>query len=247
MRVLSTGLAALVLLTAGGLARAEDQARATIDRAIKAVGGEETLKAWQSMTWKVKGKMHVMGQSMPYTADYFFQSPNKVRFDMAMNFQGQDMKLSVMSNGEKAWEIGMGQEREMEAGKFKEFKHTGYAMNVTMLMPLKDPAYKLTSLGDSQEEGKTLAGVKVSREGQRDVSLFFDKATGLLYKSAYRAYDEFENKEVNQEVYFQNYQDKDGKKFFTNMTIKRDGKVFLEEELSHQQSKQFEAKFFEKS
>ena len=54
-------------------------------------------------------------------------------------------------------------------------------------------------------------------------------------------------KEVQQDVYFQNYVDKDGKKYFAKMTIKHDGQVYIEEEMADQKMGPLEDKMFEKS
>jgi hypothetical protein len=195
MRFFSAAIAALAVLGVTVPVQAEE-ARDIIDKGIAALGGPKALETQKAMTWKVKGTFHAFGAPIPYTADYAFKFPNKLRFDMAMNAQGQEMKMTVLYNGQKGWEIALGQEQEMTETKRKETHHMVHAMSVSMLLPLADKAYRLTSLGDSQDGGRTLVGVKVSREGERDVSLFFDKATGLLHKSSFRALDEIQMKEV---------------------------------------------------
>lgn len=246
MRLLPTAAAVMALLAAQATVRAED-AMEVINKAIAAHGGEKALQEQGTMTWKVKGNYHGMGQAMPYTADYAFKVPNKFRFDIKANVGGQEMKMTAMSNGQKGWESMGDAEREMEADKYKWFRHNVYSMQVSLLFPLKDKAYKLTSLGDSQEDGKKLTGVKVSKEGELDVSLFFDKATGLLYKSSTQGYSEAQMKAVPQDVYFLNYTDKDGKKYFAKMVIKQEGKVYIEEEMTDQKTGPLEDKMFEKA
>jgi hypothetical protein len=245
MRLLPTTLAVLAVLATQATVRADD-AMDVVNKGITAHGGEKALQEQSSMTWKVKGNFHGLGQAMPYTADYAFKGPNKFRMDLAMNFQGNDMKMAAGSNGTKGWEVMGGNEQEMAAEKYKEFRHNVYSMSVAMMFPLKDKAFKLTSLGDSMEDGKTLAGVKVSKEGERDVSLFFDKATGLLYKSSTKVNSELQMKEVTQDVYFQNYTEKDGKKYFTKMVIKHDKQPYIEEEMTDQKPGQIDDKRFEK-
>jgi hypothetical protein len=120
----------------------------------------------------------------------------------------------------------------MEKAKSEEFSHNVYVMNLTQLYPLKEKEYTLTSLGESKVKDQPAVGVKVSRKGRRDVSLFFDKKTGLLIKSSTRVHDEFANKEVTQDVYLSNYRDLEGRKVFDRLTIERDGKPFVVEEFS---------------
>jgi len=90
------------------------------------------------------------------------------------------------------------------------------------------------SLGESKHGEQTMVGIKVTREGKRDVSMFFDKKTGLLTKVTSRVIDEFSKKEVTQDVVMTGYRDKDGVKVFDKMSILLDGKELLVEEMSDQ-------------
>jgi hypothetical protein len=238
MRIRCGSLTLLVVLMATRSlpALADDAtARAVVDKGIKAMGPAEVLAKYKADAWKARGKMTMMGQTLPYTCEYMFQAPDRFRFVMDGEFGGQKIRITAAGAQSKAWEQAAGQVRDMLEPKLKEFNHNIYTIWVSMLTPLKDPAFKLTSLGDVKSiDGHTQAGVKVSREGQRDVSLFFDKSTGLLTRSLTWVMDEFSNKEVTQEVVFSDYKNKDGVMQFGKMTILRDGKPFIEEEIFDQ-------------
>jgi hypothetical protein len=207
-------------------------ARAIVERGIKAMGPEDVLARHKAHAWKVKGKISLMGQSLPYGCEYMFQEPDRFRFVMDMEFMGQKVQLTAAGVGGKAWEQAAGQVRDMPEDKLKEFNHNIYTIWISSLLPLRDPAFKLTTLGETKSiTGQTHVGIKVSREGQRDVTLFFDKNTGLLARTITRVHDEFSNKEVTQEVTFSDYKAKDGVTAFGKMVITRDGKPFIEEEL----------------
>jgi hypothetical protein len=223
----------LSVLLIVGTARADDaDARAIVEKGLKAMDPMGKAAKYKADSWKAKGKFHFMGQAVPYDCEYLFSAPDRLRFVMDMEFMGQKMKLTVAGADGKAWEHGMGQTREMPPEKLKEHNHHIYTMWVSMLTSLKDPAFKLTSLGEVKSiKGETQVGVRVSREGHRDVTLFFDKPTGLLMRSMTRTVDEFSNKEVSQEVIFSEYKPLDGIMQFGKMTILRDGKTFIEEEL----------------
>jgi hypothetical protein len=220
--------------TASSQAADPDEARKTVERAIQALGGEEKLARHKAMTWKANGVFHAFGAALPYTCNYFFQVPDDIRFEMTFEMGGQKIELVVTSNGEKGWEKGMVQVREMAKEKFAEFKHETYLFWVLTLVPLRDPAFALSALGESKFNDRAVVGVKVSRKDHRDVLLYFDKETGLMAKCETRVFDEFSGKEVVQESAVSDYKDLDGIKCFLKLTIKRAGNLFLQEELSEQ-------------
>ena len=222
----------ILLPVASKAADPKDDPQAIVDRAIQAHGGAAKLAMANAHTWKTKGSMDAGGMKMDYMAEYIFASPDEFRFDVDMAAGGMKIKLSVATDGKIAWEQ-MGTElREMAKEKHLEFAHTVYVMNLSLLTPLKDKACKLTSLGESKHGDQTLVGIKVSREGRRDVNMYFDKKTGLLTMTSSKVMDEFANKEVLQETLMTGYRDKDGFKIFEKLTIKRDGKDFIVEEMS---------------
>ena len=70
--------------------------------------------------------------------------------------------------------------------------------------------------------------MKVSHKGHADVSLYFDKDTGMLVKSERKAKDPMAGTDVQQENLYSDYQDIDGVKHYKKRTINRDGKVYNE-------------------
>ncbi len=245
-RMMRIGLVLSTLFTVATVSGAEkDQARAIVEKAIKAHGGEKAKI--NAQTWHVKGSMDFMGQKQPYTAIYTYALPNKFRFDLEMEMGGQKVKLIAASNGKHAWEKMGNFIRDMSKEKTLEFNHNVYSMSLTSLFPLRNKKYKLTTLGESKVGDKTVAGILVQKKGKRDVSLFFDKKTGLLAKTKTKIISEFTGKEAKQEVYFTGYQKKDGIMIFDKLTIKVDGQGFIEEEYSkHRTLKKVDPKLFSK-
>jgi hypothetical protein len=229
-------------------AKADDDAKAIVEKAIKAHGGAEKLSKIKAQQWKGTGKMMMGGTAQPYACDYKVMAPDKVRFDMAMDAGGQKIALAVATNGQLAWEQSGDMLRDMAKDKQKEFHHTVYAMHLGRLLPLRESAYTLANAGLHKYGNQVLVGVKVSKPGQRDVTLYFDNKTFLLTKMISKVLDEFQNnKEVEQDVAYLNYRDKDGMKVFDKMVIVRDGKEFITEEFSEQKVvNDMDAKIFEK-
>jgi hypothetical protein len=228
-------------------ASAADDAIAIIDKSIKAYGGAEALDKTKIMQWRSKGTAHAMGVKIAYTADYSWQMPNKMRFDMDATFMDQKIAISAGSDGKTYWEKSMDTVRDMEKKKADAFRHQVYTMSLSLLVPLKGKEYTLSASGEEKIEGKPALGVLVSHKGTPDVMLYFDKESHLIVKQQTQIWDEFTDKDVNQEVFFSDYKDKDGTKIFAKMVIKRDGKIFVEEEFSDQKvTDKLDAKLFEK-
>jgi hypothetical protein len=217
-----------------GSAEQQEEARTIVDKAIQAHGGAEKLAKMKAQGWKAKGKMTLGDQTMMYDCDYIFASPDKFRFDLQMEAGGKKILLTAATDGKAAWEQMVPMLRDMAKEKQEEFHHNVYVMYLLQLTPLKDKAFTLTSLGESKLGEQTLVGVKVTRPGRRDVSLYFDKKTGLLAKTSTRMFDEFSKKDVTQETFPTGYRDKDGRKVFDKLTIQRDGKELIVEEYSGQ-------------
>jgi hypothetical protein len=88
-------------------------------------------------------------------------------------------------------------------------------------------------LPEAKVGDRAAVGVKVSSAGHRDVDLYFDKMSGLLVKSETRVKaEEMDGKEVSQETVFTEFKEIDGAKVATKFVIKRDGKPYVEAELT---------------
>ena len=74
---------------------------------------------------------------------------------------------------------------------------------------LTDKGFTFASLADAQVEGRPVQGFKVSCKDRPDVSLFFDKETGLLVKYGYRAPKTGAAKEVLREIILSDYREPD--------------------------------------
>jgi hypothetical protein len=206
-----------------GLARSQDakDPRAVIDRAIKAMGGEEKLKKHQASTWTEKGTYYGMGDGLPFTGNYAVQWPDKFKMEIEGVF-------TIVFNKDKCWIKNGGETKELDKEETARQASDHRAGWVTTLLPLKDKAFKLTTIGDAEVEKTPAVGVRVTREGYPDVSLYFDKKSGRLIKSAHRSFSQENKKEVNAEMYYKDYKEMDGVQVATHLILKHDGKLFVE-------------------
>jgi hypothetical protein len=203
-----------------------DQARAVVDKAIKAAGGEERLAKFKSQTWANKGNWFGMGDGLPYTANYAVSWPDKYRFEV-------EGFMTYVLDGDKGWIQMMGETREMTKEELAQAKEDRHADWVATLTPLKDKAYKLSLTGETKVNDKPAVGVKVSHKDHQDVMLYFDKDSSLLVKSESKTKAPEEgNKEITQETLYADYKDVEGAKLPMKMTVIRDGKKWVEGENS---------------
>ncbi len=228
------------------VARADDaaDAKAVIEKAIKARGDKALAQ-----TWKDKGVFTAAGAKMNYTADWAFQGPDKYRFVLAGEFGDAKIAITAVVNGEKAWQTDGTKTEEITGEKREQTVNEVYHLWVTSLTPLvREKGFALAAAKGKDIAGKPAVGVTVTRDKKPAVTLYFDKETGLLVKTEVTVKDEFQKwKEVPEEAYFSDYKERDGRKVFTKMRIVRDGKPLIESTLSDQKAAdKLDAKLFEK-
>jgi hypothetical protein len=231
MRHVGHALAAFgFILAVTAPTRADDaaDARALVEKAVKAHGGQDKLDKLPGHTLKFKGKFHGMGQAIDMTGEVASQGNDKQKVDVEVEAGGMKFRFTVVVSGDKGW-TRMGDEvKEMSKDEVAEAKEQAFAGWVATLAPLKDKQFTLATTGETTIEKKTALGVKVSSKGHRDVDLYFDKETGLLIKSETRVKDDGSGQEVSEETFYEDYKEVQGTKQAMKFATKRDGKLFLE-------------------
>ena len=202
-------------------ASASGDARAIIDRAIEATGGEEKLAHFKSQTWSERGTFHGLGNPLPYVSKLAVEWPDKFRMEVP-HF------MTIVLNGDHGWKKERETTTELAKEELAENLEEHHAGFITTLLPLKDKSFHLSVLPETKVDGEPAVGVRVSQEAHKDVKLYFDKSTGLPVKSEWQVKDA--GKEREQETWYKNYKVVDGAKIPMKIVIKRDGKPYLEAE-----------------
>jgi hypothetical protein len=210
--------------------QADDQAdaKAIIDKAIKATGGEAKLLKYKAAIWKGKGKINLMGNDIDFTIETAVQPPKQTRQRSEADFNGMKFERTSIINGDKGWLILMGNTDEMPADQVAAAKEELYAGWVSStLVPLKEAGFKLAPLPEIKVGDRPAVGVKVSHKDHKDLNLYFDKEKGLLLKLQRRAKD-MTGQDVDQETLFTDYKEDNGVQRARKQKTKRDGTDFLE-------------------
>lgn len=235
MRRLVLPLVAVAVAFAGA-ARAEDaEAKKVIDKAIAAHGGAETLAKLKDKSAIIKGKMNINLMGGIDATMEMYAGGQKFKQDLKFSIMGMDFNQSVCYDGKEMWIALNGKVIETLTGKdLDPIKEVIHAEEMAGLALLGEKGLEFSTIGDSKVGEQEVIGIKVSKKDRKDVSLFFDKKTGLLAKVEARGLDFQTKEEVNDERIMHDYKKLDGILKPTRVTMNRDGKKFIEMEITEQ-------------
>src|SRR5205809_7973970 len=78
-----------------------DDSTAVIDKAIKALGGEDALGKAKAATWKTKGTITFMGNDNEVTSTFTMQGLSQFRQEFEGKFGGNKVKGVTVLDGDK--------------------------------------------------------------------------------------------------------------------------------------------------
>jgi hypothetical protein len=206
--------------------------KAILDKAIKALGGEEKLATIKAATWKSKGTITFGGNANPFTAQATVQGLDNYRSEFEGEFMGNKVKGVSVVAGDKGWRKFGDMNMELEKdGLTNEKRNVYLAVIPVTLLPLRDKGFKMEAAPEEKIDGKAAAVIKATGPDGKDFKLYFDKESGLPVKEVAKVVG-FQGDEANQETTFGNYKDFDGIKKATKIVSKRDGENFMEIEVT---------------
>jgi len=224
----SMTIALSIVCVLGLHARADDDVKAVIEKAIKAHGGEQNLTKYQATQQTAKGVLSLQGMDLEFTATISNQLPDKVREEIHLKLMGQKIDVVRVFNGKDGWESAMGTTRDFGDAEMKEAKNNMFENYAESLVPLlKDKDLTVKLIGDDKVDGKPVVGIKVSGKDEKEVKLYFDKDSGLLLKSERKGLGP-SGVEVVSEAFNYDYKDVNGVKQPTKQVAKHDGAKFIE-------------------
>lgn len=220
----------LVVLTSTAAA---DEPKELVEKGVKALGGADRLAKVKGVRTKGKGAIAIMGMNLEFTNEGVIDSKGRMRSEVSFEIMGQKFSVIQVYDGKKGWMSLMGNVMELEGDQLKELQDEIHNRRVSTLLPLlKDNTYTLATIGETKVNGKPAQGVKVSAKDRRDIELYFDPTTGLIVKTIRQAYDQQGMKEVSQETMNSEFKEAGGIKYPSKAVIQRDGKKFLDLEIT---------------
>jgi hypothetical protein len=228
-------VAGLVLLAAPPV-RPPD-ARALVEKAVRAAGGADRLAKSPAATWKGRGTFFGAGgkKGTPFTLEGARQGADRLRLATKSTFRGTTYERVLVVDGKRGWTELDGRAQGLPKDELAEQRERMYANYVASLVPLlREGGFTLAPLGPARVGEREALGVKVARKGRRDVLLFFDATTGRLLKRESAIKDlPGSGKDVKEEVLYEDYRPTpDGALHARKVKVLWDGKRVSEVELT---------------
>jgi hypothetical protein len=206
-----------------GLVRAEEQdAKAILDRAVKALGGQEKLAKVEAFSWKSKGVVVFNGNENESSNQVTVKGLDHYRRE----FGNDQFHGVIVLNGDKGWRKFGDDVRELEGDMLANEKRSVYLHVIPItLVPLHGKGFKVEAAGEEKVGDKPALILKITGPDGKDFTLSFDKESGLPVKQVARVVG-FQGQEQTLETTFADYKEFDGIKKATKIEIKRDGEKF---------------------
>jgi hypothetical protein len=211
-RFLVAVLAVVAGLTYLSTAVADDSPRTIVEKGLKSMGGEAFQARPFAVHFKMRGKVPLGAgakDDFPFTGEVFTQPNSDFRYAFDLDANSATINITMSLVGNKGWRSVGGMLEAVDEASLEEMKIGRYYDQVTSLAPLlNDRSFTLASLGEVKVQGATAVGVQVSSKGQPDIKIFFDKNSGLMIKTEYRAKSSGE-REMLHESYYSDWREPD--------------------------------------
>jgi hypothetical protein len=212
----------------GNPARAADatDVKAILDKAIKALGGEDTLSKVKAATWKAKGTISFGGTDNPVATQSVVQGLDHFRQEFEADFGGNAVKGVTVLAGDTGWRKFGDNQMEMDRDAVANQKRAVYLTVIPItILPLKGKEFKVEATGEEKVGAKPAVGLKVTGPDGKDFSLSFDKESGLPLKLVAKVIG-FMGDEFTLETTFSDYKEMGGIQKATTVESKRNGEKF---------------------
>jgi hypothetical protein len=226
---------ACLLLIAVRTPAADDDAKAIIEKAIKAHGGADRLAKFNAVRSKAKGTIDLAG-GIAFTSESAVQYPDKLKETVEVEVNGNKATVVTVYNGKKGWISINGETKEMDDKLLDAMKEAVHGMQIMRMAFTKDKKCEFSPLGEIKVNDQPAVGVKVSAKDHKEVNLYFDKKTGLLVRMDHQTIDAMTGKEVAEERIITAYQEIDKVQVAKKVVINREGKKYIEVEITEQKS-----------
>jgi hypothetical protein len=206
-----------------GQARADDQdARSIVEKAIKALGGEEKLAKVAAYSWKSEGTVNFNGNENDFNSHVTVKGLDHFRRESG----NDNFHIVVVLAGDKGWRKFGDDFNELEGDALANEKRGVYLQVIPITMvTLKEKGFKYETGGEEKVGDKPAFILKITGPDGKDFTLYLDKESGLPVKQVARVRG-FQGQEATAETTFDDYKDFDGIKKATKIEVKRDGETF---------------------
>src|SRR5579871_1009058 len=134
---------------------------ATVDKAIKALGGEEKLGKAKIISWKLKTKFKFGDREIENTSQTTLQGLDHFRQVIEGEFNNMPFKaVTVLVEDKGVGNFG-GMRMDLDKDAVATTKRAIYLTAIPMtLLPLKSKDFKMETIADEMVDGKPAVGIK---------------------------------------------------------------------------------------
>ncbi len=219
-------------LASSSRAADDKDAKAVLEKGIKALGGEEKLAKVKGYTAKAKGKVSLGGSDSDFTTETTVQGIDHFRNEFDGEFGGNKVKGVIILAGDKGWRQFGDDKMDMDKDAVATEKRNAYLQAIPVtLLPLKDKAFKIETAKEDKVDGKPADAIKVTGPDGKDFTLYFDKESGLPVKVTATVAG-FMGDEAVQETTYSDFKEIGGIKKAMKIQTLRGGEKFLEQQIS---------------
>jgi hypothetical protein len=228
----------LVFLAGSGVLLAQDDpqdwARETVQKAIKATG-VEGKGIPKGIRLRAKYSIDAFDKDAEFHEVRVFQTttmrfPFQLKDEKEATVLGESATFTTIYDGKNGWLKNKGKVDEMEPAQLEEFKEMANVVEATyFLTPLLDKQkYKLKETGMALVDGRRAFEIRVSRQGFKNMKLYFDFKTNLLVKMERKGRDPQTGVECTETHLYRSYQKMNGRMVPGAIAMLRNGELAYE-------------------
>ena len=236
-KLFTTIFSLIVVLAMGCTSHAEDtpKVNAIVDKAIKALGGEEKLSKINTAFWKSKNNIYGNGLVIEGSGRTIFQGLNHFRQEFETYHDGSKVKVVIVLAGDKCSRLSGENLTVMDKDEVANQKRDIYLtiIPITMLA-LKEKEFMKEVSADEKFGDKIVVGLKVIAAYKKEFKIYFDKWTGLPVKLVAKVPFStlVSTRYAEQVTLFEGYKEMAGIKKATKITTTRNGRKFSEQTIT---------------
>jgi len=218
-----------------GAVRADDAAdsKAIVDKAVKALGGEEALGKVKAGSWKSKTTLTFNGNDNEGATEVTFQDLDHYRQEFTGEFNGNKFKAITVVSGDKGARKFGDNRADLDAAALAEQKRTTYlTVTPVNLLPLRNKDFKLAPIAEEKVNDKPAVGLKVTGPDMKDFKIYFDKDSGLPVRMIATVKGFGNQGDFEQQMDFTDYKEMAGIKKATKLTASRNGQKFMTQQIT---------------
>jgi hypothetical protein len=224
-RFCSAFFVAVALVAPSNRATAADkEVSAILDKATKALGGEDKLSKTGAITWKTTGWMNTLWQGSPehvkLAGELTVAGLDRMKSELILADSARTRSVLNGSNSWLGWD-GVPLKPRKNAAALK--RSLLLAMIPVTLEPLKDPRFKVEVGGDGNVGNRPSVVLKVTCPDGEIIKFSFDEESGLPLKAVGKALlidDPAMNLDMELEVTYSDYKDFGGIKTAARIDFK---------------------------